>query len=112
MLTSWLVATAYSDDVLDVLSEPFLLRGTPDYIRSDNGSEFTAHTLRKCLGELEVRTAYIEPGIPWENGFNERFTASLLSQCHKVQTGHIIGGWTPEALPKPLTVHSPSLKPA
>lgn len=70
-----------SDDVLDVLSDLFLLKGMPDYIRSDNGSEFTAHTLREWLKELKVRTAYIEPGSPWENGFNERFNGSLRDEC-------------------------------
>jgi len=70
-----------SDDVLDVLSDLFLLKGMPDYIRSDNGSEFTAHTLRNWLKELKVRTAYIEPGSPWENGFNERFNGSLRDEC-------------------------------
>ena len=70
-----------SDDVLDVLSDLFLTRGLPDYIRSDNGSEFTAHTLREWLKGLNVRTAYIEPGSPWENGFNERFNGSLRDEC-------------------------------
>lgn len=70
-----------SDDVLDVLSDLFLLKRMPDYIRSDNGSEFTAHTLRSWLKELKVRTAYIEPGSPWENGFNERFNGSLRDEC-------------------------------
>ena len=70
-----------SDDVLDVLSDLFLTRGLPDFIRSDNGSEFTAHTLREWLKGLNVRTAYIEPGSPWENGFNERFNGSLRDEC-------------------------------
>lgn len=70
-----------SDDVLDVLSDLFLLKGMPDYIRSDNGSEFTTQTLREWLKELKVRTAYIEPGSPWENGFNERFNGSLRDEC-------------------------------
>ena len=70
-----------SNDVLDVLSDLFLARGLPDYIRSDNGSEFTAHMLRKWLKGLNVKTAYIEPGSPWENGFNERFNGSLRDEC-------------------------------
>ena len=70
-----------SNDVLDVLSDLFLIHGLPDYIRSDNGSEFTAHTLRDWLKELKVKTAYIEPGSPWENGFNERFNGSLRDEC-------------------------------
>jgi transposase InsO family protein len=68
-------------DVLDVLSDLFLTVGMPDYIRSDNGSEFTAYTLRDWLKKLNVKTAYIEPGSPWENGFNERFNGSLRDEC-------------------------------
>lgn len=70
-----------SHDVLDVLSDLFLTHGIPDYIRSDNGSEFTAHALREWLKKLNVKTAYIEPGSPWENGFNERFNGSLRDEC-------------------------------
>ena len=70
-----------SHDVLDVLSDLFLIHGLPDYIRSDNGAEFTAHTLRSWLKELKVKTAYIEPGSPWENGYNERFNGSLRDEC-------------------------------
>jgi putative transposase len=70
-----------SHDVLDVLSDLFLIHGLPDYIRSDNGSEFTAHALRDWLKGVGVKTAYIEPGSPWENGFNERFNGSLRDEC-------------------------------
>lgn len=70
-----------SHDVLDVLSDLFLTHGLPDYIRSDNGAEFTAHMLREWLKGLNVHTAYIEPGSPWENGYNERFNGSLRDEC-------------------------------
>ena len=69
-----------SDDVLDELSSLFLTKDIPDYIRSDNGSEFTAEILRKWLKDLGVKTAFIEPGSPWENGFNERFNGSLRDE--------------------------------
>lgn len=92
-----------SHDVLDALSDLFLLRGLPDYIRSDNGAEFTAHTLRQWLAELKVRTAYIEPGSPWENGYNERFNGSLRDECLNrerfytlKEAQHIIEAWRRE----------------
>ncbi len=69
-----------SDDVLDVLSDLFLIEGMPDFIRSDNGSEFTAKMLQDWLAKLKVKTAYITPGSPWENGFNERFNGSLRDE--------------------------------
>jgi putative transposase len=69
-----------SGDVLEVLGELFLKRGTPDYIRSDNGPEFTARAVRAWLRRLGVRTLYIEPGSPWENGYNESFNGKLRDE--------------------------------
>ena len=69
-----------SDDVLDTLSPLFLRHGLPNYIRSDNGSEFTATSLRKWLSKLDVKTSYIEPGSPWENGYNESFNGRLRDE--------------------------------
>lgn len=69
-----------SDDVLDTLSDLFITKGIPSYIRSDNGSEFTAKILQEWLASLNVNTAYITPGSPWENGFNERFNGSLRDE--------------------------------
>ena len=57
-----------SEDVLERLNDLFIQRGTPDYIRSDNGAEFTAKKARKWLERVDVKTLYIEPGSPWENG--------------------------------------------
>jgi transposase InsO family protein len=62
-----------SEDVLERLAELFVLRGTPMYIRSDNGGEFTAKRVRTWLSELQVNTLFIEPGSPWENGYIESF---------------------------------------
>ena len=69
-----------SDDVLDRLTQLFVFRGTPDYIRSDNGSEFTAQAVRDWLGRLGVETLYIEPGSPWENGYIESFNGKLRDE--------------------------------
>ncbi len=69
-----------SNDVLDTLSTLFITEGVPDYIRSDNGSEFTAKALREWLESVGVKTAYIEPGSPWENGYNESFNGKLRDE--------------------------------
>ena len=69
-----------SDDVLDRLTQLFVFRGVPDYIRSDNGSEFTAKAVRDWLGRLGVETLYIEPGSPWENGYVESFNGKLRDE--------------------------------
>lgn len=57
-----------STDVLDCLGRLFLGHGVPEHIRSDNGSEFTAEAVREWLSAARVRTLFIEPGSPWENG--------------------------------------------
>jgi transposase InsO family protein len=69
-----------ADDVLDTLSTLFITEGVPEYIRSDNGSEFTAKSTREWIGNLGVKTAYIEPGSPWENGYNESFNGKLRDE--------------------------------
>ena len=69
-----------SQNVIDQLYELFLLRGVPKHIRSDNGSEFTAKKIRTWLTELRVKTIFIEPGSPWENGYIESFNGKLRDE--------------------------------
>jgi putative transposase len=69
-----------SDDVLDCLTEMFIRHGAPEYIRSDNGSEFTAKVVRRWLSHIGVQTLYIEPGSPWENGYNESFNGKFRDE--------------------------------
>jgi transposase InsO family protein len=70
-----------SDDVLSCLTELFIIHGIPEYIRPDNGSEFTARvSSRQWLKRIEVQTLYIEPGSPWENGYNESFNGKFRDE--------------------------------
>ena len=69
-----------SQDVIDVLFELFIFRGIPEHIRSDNGPEFTAKAVRKWLERLGVKTLFIEPGSPWENGYIESFNGKLRDE--------------------------------
>ena len=69
-----------SDDVLACLTELFVAHGPPDHIRSDNGSEFTANVVRDWLGRIGVKTLFITPGSPWENGYNESFNGKLRDE--------------------------------
>jgi len=55
-------------------------RGVPVHVRSDNGSEFTAGVVRRWLGKVVVKTLYIEPGSPWENGYVESFNDKLRDE--------------------------------
>ncbi len=69
-----------SEDVLERLSDLFIRHGVPDYIRSDNGPEFTARLVREWLQRVAVKTLFIEPGSPWENGYVESFNGKLRDE--------------------------------
>jgi putative transposase len=73
-----------SEDVLDQLFNLFVFRGIPQHIRSDSGSELTARAVRRWLGRMGVKTLFIEPGSPWENGqvwsFNGKMRDELLDR--------------------------------
>ena len=64
-----------STDVLDALKDLFILRGSPEFIRSDNGPEFIALKVRDWIAAVGAKTAYIEPGSPREIGYGESFNA-------------------------------------
>jgi transposase InsO family protein len=69
-----------SDDVLHPLAKLFVEHGAPEHLRSDNGREFTAKVVRQWLGRVGVRTLFIEPSSPWENGYNESFNGKLKDE--------------------------------
>ena len=64
----------------DRLTSLFVCRGIPQHIRSDNGSEFTAKAVRSWLRRLGVKTLYIDPGSPWENGYIVSFNGKLRDE--------------------------------
>jgi len=89
-----------STDVIEVLTDLFILRGIPAYIRSDNGPEFVAEAVQRWISAVGAKTAYIEPGSPWENGycesFNARFRDELLNGeifCSLSEAQIIIEQW-------------------
>ena len=72
--------------VLERLAALFLEQGAPDYLRSDNGSEFTARMVRNWLERVGVKTLFIEPGSPWENGYVESFNGKFRDECLNGET--------------------------
>ena len=74
---AWKIKT---QDVIDLLFHLFIFRAIPAHIRSDNGPEFTAKAIRTWLNRLGVKTLYIEPGSPWENGYVESFNGKLRDE--------------------------------
>jgi putative transposase len=69
-----------SEEVLERMSDLFICRGVPTYLRSDNGPEFTARRVRQWLTKVGVQTLFIEPGSPWENGYVESFNGKLRDE--------------------------------
>ena len=69
-----------STDVIDILSDLFILRGIPGHVRSDNGPEFIAKAVQDWITAVGAKTAYIAPGSPWENGYVESFNARLRDE--------------------------------
>ena len=69
-----------STDVIDALSDLFILRGVPGHVRSDNGPEFIAKAVREWIAAVGAKTAFIEPGSPWENGYCESFNSKLRDE--------------------------------
>ena len=69
-----------STDVIEALCDLFIVRGIPAHIRSDNGPEFIAAALREWIAAVGAKTAYIEPGSPWENGYVESFNGKLRDE--------------------------------
>jgi len=75
-----------SEDVIGQLFNLFIFRAIPEHIRSDNGPEFTAQAIRRWLNRLGVKTLFIEPGSPWENGYIESFNGKLRDELLNRET--------------------------
>ena len=80
-----------SQEVIDQLFELIILRGIPEHIRSDNGPEFTAKAIRKWLSRIGVKTLFIEPGSPWENGYIESFNGKLRDELLNLEIFTTLG---------------------
>ncbi len=74
-----------SEQVKEVLAEVGAKRGFPNFLRSDNGSEFIAEIIKEYLAENNVRTAFIEPGSPWQNGKGESFNGKFRDECLRME---------------------------
>ena len=79
-----------SGQVKEVLAEVGAKRGFPQFMRSDNGSEFIAGIIKEFLAENNVKAAYIEPGSPWQNGKGESFNGKFRDECLRME---IFGNW-------------------
>ena len=86
MTSYWAERALKSEDVLAWLQKAIQQHGAPEYLRSDNGSEFIAKIVQRWLAENRIKTLYIDPGSPWQNGLNERFNGTLRDECLNMET--------------------------
>jgi len=70
-----------SGDVINLVKGAIAQHGPPEYIRSDNGPEFIARALQRWLAANKIKTLYIDPGSPWQNGFVESFHSRFRDEC-------------------------------
>lgn len=77
----WANRSIKSEDVLSQLKSAIELNGAPEFIRSDNGSEFIATVIQRWLKDNGIKTIYIEPGCPWQNGYAESFNSRFRQEC-------------------------------
>ena len=73
-----------SEDIINRLSQLFVIYGAPKHIRSDNGPEFISKSIRSWVSKVEVGTLYVEPGSPWDNGYAESFHSRLRDELMNV----------------------------
>ena len=72
-------------DVVDVLSDLFILRGVPEHVRSDNGPEFVSRALLRWAASQNLDMALIDPGKPWQNGTTESFNGKFRDECLSIE---------------------------
>ncbi len=80
-----------ANDVIAVLQRTMRHHGRPQFLRSDNGSEFTALAVQQWLHNQQVGASFIAPGHPWQNGFIESFHGKFRDECLNREwfiTGH------------------------
>jgi len=92
-----------SGHIKRILQELFVKWGTPTCIKSDNGPEFIAKDIQCWLSKEGIKTRYIDPGSPWQNGHNESFNGVFRDGCldrwlfYSVQEARrVIGAWLEE----------------
>jgi len=98
-----------SADVIDVLADLFIARGTPGHIRSDNGPEFIATAVKGWINGVGAKTAFIEPGSPWENGYVESFNGKLRDELLNAEVFNTLA--EAKVLIEPWRVHYNTVRP-
>lgn len=83
-------STMPSAKVIRVLDQLFRAHGAPEFLRSDNGPEFVALAVQSWLAQHQTATLYIDPGCPWQNGYEERFNGTVRDECLNLYAFHTV----------------------
>ena len=81
-----------STDVVDSLTDLFILRSTTESIRSDNGVEFIAGKVWDWIEAVGAKTTFIEPGSPWQNGYGESFISRFRDELLNAEVFYTLTG--------------------
>jgi len=81
-----------ADGVVATLDRIAATRGTPAYVRFDNGPEFVAHAIAEWCRFNRVDSVFIDPGSPWQNAWIESFNGRLRDE--------FLNGWHFDSLPE------------
>jgi putative transposase len=73
------------EKVATALDKIVVLRGTPESITVDNGSEFASKAMDLWAYKNGVHLDFIRPGKPVENGYIESFNGKLRDECLNVE---------------------------
>jgi putative transposase len=82
--------TTSAERVIGVLAALVAQHGAPNRLRSDNGAEFVANAVQGWLAQAGVQTLYIDPGKPWQNGKEERFSGTVRDECLNMHQFHSV----------------------
>jgi putative transposase len=69
------------EKVVEQMKRLVKLRGVPESITTDNGSEFAGQAMDAWAHQAGVKLDFIRPGRPVQNGYIESFNGRLRDEC-------------------------------
>ena len=99
-----------SAEVLEALYPLLLSRGKPEYLRSDNGPEFSSAPFKEWLVRVGINPIQIYPGSPWENGYNERHLTPGSAE-HRMVCHHQAGPDSRQSMAAPVQPYPAATRP-
>jgi len=73
------------EKVVEHMKRLVALRGVPESITTDNGSEFAGQAMDVWAHQAGVKLDFIRPGRPVQNGYIESFNGRLRDECLNIE---------------------------